>query len=241
MNALKLQPRVCTFIIYALWLYMNICIWTFWGSAKITKSFSVQIYIELTVCYVWSMFKFRITVIFPKETMFLLFSKIKRSEWPSQWLKQGRPTSVPVLKYFVDKKKVLSNPTGRHTAVGVRRSDRKCIIKHCICALLFQCKHILAIYLCRAMGVTQQESVSDQQMTMILSGANISWHPGASGHGCTSPLLARERGRNTASAWRFNSSFIAFYVFFSSCLLSKQHLFMGFCLDFDLLGQKQHL
>lgn len=42
----------------------------------------------------------------------------------------------------------------------------------CICALLFQCKHILAVYLCQAMGVTQQESVSDQQMSVILSGAD---------------------------------------------------------------------
>ncbi|XP_029925344.1 zinc finger SWIM domain-containing protein 7 [Myripristis murdjan] len=32
------------------------------------------------------------------------------------------------------------------------------------------CKHILAAYLCQAMGVTQQESVSDQQMSMLLGG-----------------------------------------------------------------------
>ncbi|XP_074466484.1 zinc finger SWIM domain-containing protein 7 [Sebastes fasciatus] len=32
------------------------------------------------------------------------------------------------------------------------------------------CKHILAVYLCQAMSVTQQESVSDQQMSMLLSG-----------------------------------------------------------------------
>lgn len=43
-----------------------------------------------------------------------------------------------------------------------------------ICALLFQCKHILAVYLCRAMGVAQQERVSDQQMSGILSGADAS-------------------------------------------------------------------
>lgn len=43
-----------------------------------------------------------------------------------------------------------------------------------ICALLFQCKHILAIYLSRAMGVAQQEGVSDQQMSLILSGAEAS-------------------------------------------------------------------
>lgn len=33
-----------------------------------------------------------------------------------------------------------------------------------------QCKHILAVYLCQAMAVTQQESVSDQQMSAVLSG-----------------------------------------------------------------------
>ncbi|XP_030601471.1 zinc finger SWIM domain-containing protein 7 [Archocentrus centrarchus] len=32
------------------------------------------------------------------------------------------------------------------------------------------CKHILAVYLCQAMAVTQQESVSDQQMSVLLSG-----------------------------------------------------------------------
>lgn len=126
--------------------------------------------------------------------------------------------------------------------MGVRRSYRKCIIKHGICALLFQCKHILAIYLCRAMGVTQQESVSDQQMTMILSGTNASWHPGASGHGCTSPLLTRERA---GTRHQHGESIHCFLCFFfrkaSSCFPSKQHLFMGFCLNFDPLGQKQHL
>lgn len=47
-----------------------------------------------------------------------------------------------------------------------------CMGERHICALLFQCKHILAVYLCQAMGVTQQESVSDQQMSVILSGAD---------------------------------------------------------------------
>ncbi|KAK3509174.1 hypothetical protein QTP70_020286 [Hemibagrus guttatus] len=32
------------------------------------------------------------------------------------------------------------------------------------------CKHILAVYLCQAMGLCQQEQVSDQRMTLILSG-----------------------------------------------------------------------
>ncbi|KAI5608416.1 zinc finger SWIM domain-containing protein 7 [Silurus asotus] len=33
-----------------------------------------------------------------------------------------------------------------------------------------ECKHILAVYLCQAMGLCQQEQVSDQHMTLILSG-----------------------------------------------------------------------
>ncbi|XP_056140760.1 zinc finger SWIM domain-containing protein 7 [Lampris incognitus] len=33
------------------------------------------------------------------------------------------------------------------------------------------CKHILAAYLSQAMGVSQQESVSDQQMSALLSGS----------------------------------------------------------------------
>lgn len=40
-----------------------------------------------------------------------------------------------------------------------------------------QCKHILAAYLCQAMGVSQQESVSDQQMAAVLSGTAALWHP----------------------------------------------------------------
>ncbi|XP_049332093.1 zinc finger SWIM domain-containing protein 7 [Astyanax mexicanus] len=32
------------------------------------------------------------------------------------------------------------------------------------------CKHILAAYLCQAMGLCQQEQVPDQHMTLILSG-----------------------------------------------------------------------
>ncbi|KAM4620753.1 zinc finger SWIM domain-containing protein 7 [Polymixia lowei] len=36
------------------------------------------------------------------------------------------------------------------------------------------CKHILAAYLCQGMGVTQQESVSDQQMSALLGGTAAS-------------------------------------------------------------------
>uniref|UniRef100_A0A672GZ92 Zinc finger, SWIM-type containing 7 n=1 Tax=Salarias fasciatus TaxID=181472 RepID=A0A672GZ92_SALFA len=34
------------------------------------------------------------------------------------------------------------------------------------------CKHLLAVYLCQAMAVTQQDSVSDQQMSALLSGTS---------------------------------------------------------------------
>ncbi|XP_061817959.2 zinc finger SWIM domain-containing protein 7 [Nerophis lumbriciformis] len=34
------------------------------------------------------------------------------------------------------------------------------------------CKHILAVYLCEAMGVTHTQSVPDQQMTVLLSGTS---------------------------------------------------------------------
>lgn len=45
------------------------------------------------------------------------------------------------------------------------------IMNECFFALFCQCKHILAVYLCQAMAVTQQESVSDQQMSVLLSGS----------------------------------------------------------------------
>ncbi|XP_063058739.1 zinc finger SWIM domain-containing protein 7 [Engraulis encrasicolus] len=36
------------------------------------------------------------------------------------------------------------------------------------------CKHILAVYLCQAMGLSQQEQVSDQDMSRILAGQALS-------------------------------------------------------------------
>lgn len=45
---------------------------------------------------------------------------------------------------------------------------------------LSQCKHILAVYLSEAMAVTQQESVTDQQMTMLLRRTSAPWNPGFS-------------------------------------------------------------
>lgn len=44
-----------------------------------------------------------------------------------------------------------------------------------ICTLFSQCKHILAVYLCQAMAVTQQETVSDQQMSALLSSTETRW------------------------------------------------------------------
>ena len=74
-------------------------------------------------------------------------------------------------------------------AFGVICCGRTCLVfvgmKHCLstsitsssshdlfCLLIFtpQCKHILAACLCQAMGLSQQEQVSDQDMTRILAG-----------------------------------------------------------------------
>ncbi|CAF98509.1 unnamed protein product, partial [Tetraodon nigroviridis] len=86
---------------------------------------------------------------------------------------------------LVDRRSVtrLSSPSGRSVFQVTGGSGRSytCLVSchYCPCpafsysvlrrndALL--CKHILAVYLCRAMGVTRQESVCDQQMTAILS------------------------------------------------------------------------
>ncbi|XP_077361265.1 zinc finger SWIM domain-containing protein 7 [Festucalex cinctus] len=37
------------------------------------------------------------------------------------------------------------------------------------------CKHILAVYLCEATGATHTQSVSDEQMTALLSGTSSLW------------------------------------------------------------------
>ncbi|XP_042287838.1 zinc finger SWIM domain-containing protein 7 isoform X1 [Thunnus albacares] len=92
---------------------------------------------------------------------------------------------------LVDQRSVtcLSSPSGRKAFQVMGGSGRlyTCFVSchYCPCpafaytvlhrnegllSLFSQCKHILAAYLCQAMGVTQQESVSDQQMSMLLSG-----------------------------------------------------------------------
>ncbi|KAK1882460.1 Zinc finger SWIM domain containing protein 7 [Dissostichus eleginoides] len=78
----------------------------------------------------------------------------------------------------------LSSPSGRKAFQVIGGSGRLyiCFVSchYCPCpafayAVLRRnegplCKHILAVYLCQAMAVTQQESVSDQQMSALLSG-----------------------------------------------------------------------
>uniref|UniRef100_A0A4W6EQ86 Zinc finger, SWIM-type containing 7 n=1 Tax=Lates calcarifer TaxID=8187 RepID=A0A4W6EQ86_LATCA len=78
----------------------------------------------------------------------------------------------------------LSSPSGRKAFQVMGGSGRlyTCFLSchYCPCPAFaytvlrrnegLLCKHILAAYLCQAMGVTQQESVSDQQMSMLLSG-----------------------------------------------------------------------
>ncbi|KAF7206107.1 zinc finger SWIM-type containing 7 [Nothobranchius furzeri] len=86
---------------------------------------------------------------------------------------------------LVDQRSVtcLTSPSGRKAFQVVGGSGRlyTCFLSchYCPCPAFaytvlcrnqgLLCKHILAVYLCQAMAVTQQESVSDQQMTALLS------------------------------------------------------------------------
>uniref|UniRef100_A0AAQ5X4G7 SWIM-type domain-containing protein n=1 Tax=Amphiprion ocellaris TaxID=80972 RepID=A0AAQ5X4G7_AMPOC len=77
----------------------------------------------------------------------------------------------------------LSSPSGRKAfqVVGGSGTLYTCFLSchYCPCPAFaytvlrrnegLLCKHILAVYLCQAMAVTQQESVSDQQMSILLS------------------------------------------------------------------------
>ncbi|KAI1902906.1 hypothetical protein AGOR_G00021130 [Albula goreensis] len=79
---------------------------------------------------------------------------------------------------------VLSSPSGRrvYQVVGGSGHLYTCYTTchYCPCpAFAFSvlrrsesllCKHILAAYLCQAMGLSQQETVTDQQMSNILCG-----------------------------------------------------------------------
>ncbi|XP_023198143.1 zinc finger SWIM domain-containing protein 7 [Xiphophorus maculatus] len=87
---------------------------------------------------------------------------------------------------LVDQRSVtcLSSPSGRKAFQVTGGSGRlyTCFLSchYCPCPAFtytvlrrnqgLLCKHILAVYLCQAMAVTQQESVSDQQMSAVLSG-----------------------------------------------------------------------
>ncbi|KAM9846516.1 zinc finger SWIM domain-containing protein 7 [Aulostomus maculatus] len=86
----------------------------------------------------------------------------------------------------------LSSPSGRKAFQVTGASGRlyTCFVSchHCPCQAFaytvlrrnegLLCKHILAVYLCQAMGVTQQESVSDEQMSVLLSGIAAPSHSG---------------------------------------------------------------
>ncbi|XP_061596076.1 zinc finger SWIM domain-containing protein 7 isoform X2 [Cololabis saira] len=87
---------------------------------------------------------------------------------------------------LVDQRSVtcLSSPSGRKAFQVVGGSGRlyTCFLSchYCPCPAFaysvlrrnqgLLCKHILAVYLCQAMAVSQQERVSDQQMSTLLSG-----------------------------------------------------------------------
>ncbi|XP_030648982.1 zinc finger SWIM domain-containing protein 7 [Chanos chanos] len=93
--------------------------------------------------------------------------------------------TLPALD-LVDRRSVtcFSSPSGRKVFQVLGGSGRPyfCYVScHFCCCPAFSfsvlrrdeslvCKHILAAYLCQAMGLCQQEQVSDQQMTLILSG-----------------------------------------------------------------------
>ncbi|XP_053187012.1 zinc finger SWIM domain-containing protein 7 [Scomber japonicus] len=78
----------------------------------------------------------------------------------------------------------LSSPSGRKAFQVMGGSGRlyTCFVSchYCPCPAFAHtvllrnedllCKHILAAYLCQATGMSQQESVSDQQMSVLLSG-----------------------------------------------------------------------
>ncbi|XP_028321636.1 zinc finger SWIM domain-containing protein 7 [Gouania willdenowi] len=83
---------------------------------------------------------------------------------------------------------LVSSPSGRKAFQVVGGSGRlyTCFLSchYCPCPAFaytvlrrndgLLCKHLLAVYLCQAMAVTQQQSVSDQQMTSLLSGTAAS-------------------------------------------------------------------
>ncbi|XP_068600874.1 zinc finger SWIM domain-containing protein 7 [Brachionichthys hirsutus] len=87
---------------------------------------------------------------------------------------------------LVDQRSVtcLSSPSGREAFQVTGGSGRSytCLASchYCPCpafayAVLRRkegllCKHILAVYLCRATGATRRDAVSDQQMSRLLSG-----------------------------------------------------------------------
>ncbi|XP_036975816.1 zinc finger SWIM domain-containing protein 7 [Acanthopagrus latus] len=95
------------------------------------------------------------------------------------------PCALPALD-LVDQRSVtcLSSPSGRKAFQVTGGSGRlyTCFVSchYCPCPAFaytvlrrnegLLCKHILAVYLCQAMGVTQQYSVSDQEMSALLSG-----------------------------------------------------------------------
>ncbi|KAG7516202.1 zinc finger SWIM domain-containing protein 7 [Solea senegalensis] len=97
------------------------------------------------------------------------------------------PCALPALD-LVDQHSVtcLSSPSGRKVFQVTGGSGRlyTCFVSchYCPCPAFAHtvlrknegllCKHILAVYLCQAMGVTQQDSVTDQQVSMLLSGTS---------------------------------------------------------------------
>ncbi|KAK7925696.1 hypothetical protein WMY93_008006 [Mugilogobius chulae] len=98
------------------------------------------------------------------------------------------PSALQALD-LVDQRSVtcLSSPSGRQTFQVTGGSGRMyiCLVSchFCPCPAFaytvlrrnegLLCKHLLAVYLSQAMGVMQQETVSDQEMTTLLSATSF--------------------------------------------------------------------
>ncbi|XP_019750800.1 zinc finger SWIM domain-containing protein 7 [Hippocampus comes] len=92
---------------------------------------------------------------------------------------------------LVDQRSVtcLSSPSGRKAfqVIGASGSLYTCFTSchYCPCPAFaytvlrrndgLLCKHILAVCLCEAMGVTRMQSASDEQMTALLSGTLLTF------------------------------------------------------------------
>ncbi|XP_059511459.1 zinc finger SWIM domain-containing protein 7 isoform X6 [Stegostoma tigrinum] len=92
------------------------------------------------------------------------------------------PAALHALE-LVDRRSVtlVQSPSGRSLYQAPAPSSRsRCCCNQKWKAPTLECKHILAVYLCQAMGVSHQLKVSDKQLTSFLLAKDK--EPGASAH-----------------------------------------------------------